>query len=297
MRISIVIVTYNSEETINRCIESIIRNNDIGNELEIIVSDNNPLNRGYLSGLKSHFKFENLQVILNPRNGGFGYGNNRGINVSKGDILFFLNPDTVIKKISFRRIIKFYERNNSLLTFKSNNNLIFNPEIVFYLPYGILRDLVKNLIIKLLCSRSKGYTRIPNIFYAMGSAFAIKKEVFASIGFFDEELFMYGEELSIKYRLQDRNNYSLYMDNEALIVHEGGVSTGKNENTEKYRSFRDENISKSMKVNLIKYGKRGVAKRMLIGYKVEHLIRRIMSKDTQNVDNKIKLLKDIIKEF
>ncbi|MEP7147131.1 MAG: glycosyltransferase, partial [bacterium] len=94
--LSIVIVTWNSCDEINDCLESIIKNiNDL--KYEIIVVDNNSSD-GTLEKLRI-FREKNsdiLKIIINKENSGYTKACNTGINSSSGRNILLLNPDTKI---------------------------------------------------------------------------------------------------------------------------------------------------------------------------------------------------------
>ena len=91
MDVSVIIVNYNTYELTSACIESIIKNTT-NISYEIIVVDN-----ASTDGSKDRFETDSrIKYIYSEKNGGFGYGNNRGIEIAKGDYLFLLNSDTLL---------------------------------------------------------------------------------------------------------------------------------------------------------------------------------------------------------
>src|SRR5688572_20192867 len=86
---SIIIVTYNNQQTIKECLDSIIKNS---HDHEIIVVDNDSEDKT-ASIVK---KYTNISLIKNSENLGFSKANNIGAKQAKGEFLIFLNPDTKI---------------------------------------------------------------------------------------------------------------------------------------------------------------------------------------------------------
>ena len=72
-KLSLIILTYNSEKDIYDCLDSVYKYNDIGDYLEIIVVDNNSDN--YIQ-MKKNIKtqYPDVQIIANHKNGGYGQG-------------------------------------------------------------------------------------------------------------------------------------------------------------------------------------------------------------------------------
>ena len=87
--LTIVIVTFKSEEVIHDCI------NSIGNGIKIIVveNSNNPEFKN-----KIEKKYNNVECVISTENLGMGRGNNLGINLTKTDYVLILNPDVVLEK-------------------------------------------------------------------------------------------------------------------------------------------------------------------------------------------------------
>lgn len=208
VKISIIIVAYNSYDVIIDCISSIEKYNDLKKtELEIIIVDNfqkSILNEKLLS-LQNLIRIP-IIYIKNSKNGGFGQGNNLGIKKSNGDILFFLNPDTILTENIFNSIIENINRNNNTiigftlidLKHKLNNSYSIFPEMYLFalLFFGI----------------KKYFFYLPNKINALnrmiwpwGAAFAIKKDVINTAGCFDENIFLFNEEPDLLRRIKKRN--------------------------------------------------------------------------------------------
>ena len=115
--VSVVIVTYNSEAYIVKCISSIYTYvNDLPS-LEIIVVDNNS-DDNTISRINE--KFSSISIIINRKNEGFSKAINQGINIAKGKNIFILNPDSKLKNNAISLLLK--KINNS-------NYKIIGPEI------------------------------------------------------------------------------------------------------------------------------------------------------------------------
>ncbi|MDR3048046.1 MAG: glycosyltransferase, partial [Bacteroidales bacterium] len=92
MQVSIIIVNFNTKNFLYNCLESIYKHTkDIS--FEIIVSDNGSTD-GSIELVKS--KFPAVILIANNKNLGFGAANNRGLEIAKGEFVFFLNSDTIL---------------------------------------------------------------------------------------------------------------------------------------------------------------------------------------------------------
>jgi len=146
MKLSIIIVSYNTKGLLEQCLESIVKS--LGNgrgpgsatpnstkplSYEVIVVDNNSADgtQEYLKQLtikspklkvknskketSPKLQIPNLKIILNKDNAGFAKANNQGVREAEGEYILFLNSDTIItEKNFFNKIIKFLEKNNNI---------------------------------------------------------------------------------------------------------------------------------------------------------------------------------------
>ncbi|CDM69228.1 Glycosyl transferase, family 2 [Clostridium bornimense] len=115
MYISVVVCTYNRSEVLNKCIESIIRNNYPKEKYEVIIIDNNSKDNTKDTVYNYINKGLNIKYFL-EENIGLSFARNKGIDVSKGNIIIFLDDDTQISKGYLQAIKEFYS---------------VNPEVVF----------------------------------------------------------------------------------------------------------------------------------------------------------------------
>ena len=109
--LSIIIVNYKTSEDLSGCLESIMRNEKKYSDYEFIIVDNNSADPG-LKEVEEKFKF--ARIIYAPRNGGFAYGNNIGINNSRGDFIFLLNPDTWVGENSIEKLLNRISRDENI---------------------------------------------------------------------------------------------------------------------------------------------------------------------------------------
>lgn len=200
MKISLVIVTYNSSKHIYDCLDSIFNYNDIGDELEIIVVDN--------ASAEQHTMFEGIKkkygerIILKDsgKNGGYGYGNNVGIQLSSSDLVIVMNPDVRLVDTIFKSIIKEFK--------KEDTGLIGVNFVDGSLPFYVKPEKVNlwSQLIHPLRILFKKYNE--NTMYMSGSFLAFKKKAFYEAGMFDERIFMYTEEPDITNRIQGKGYHA-----------------------------------------------------------------------------------------
>ena len=200
-RLSIIIVTYNSEKDIFDCISSIKQWSDIPfEELEVIIVDNNSRNTDSMFEQLRSLYSNDIVLIKNTHNGGYGQGNNMGIRRATAPVILIMNPDVRMIEPVFKTTLDAFERNNSLCMYGmkqmlSATEVSSNSFCCAYTVNGYLQTIMTSI-----GNRFDYY--LPRYMHFSGSCFFIRKEMFEQVGLFDETIFMYGEEEDIHYRMR-----------------------------------------------------------------------------------------------
>ncbi|NNC51027.1 MAG: glycosyltransferase family 2 protein [Flaviramulus sp.] len=225
MKLSIVILNYNVRYFLELCLKSVeaaISNIDA----EIIVVDNNSEDDS-CQMVKELFP----QVILieNKENFGFSKGNNIGVVRAKGEYLCILNPDTVVAEDTFLKLLNFSETKDKLGIIGCkliNGSGKFLPESKRNIPY------IKAALKKLL-GNSKDYyanhlnkNEVGEVNVLVGAFMLMKRDVYKKMGGFDEDYFMYGEDIDLSYRVL-KSGYNNYYFGDSTVIHFKGESTLK----------------------------------------------------------------------
>ena len=196
-QLSLIILTYNSEKDIYDCLASVHKYNDIGEELEIIVVDNNSANFETMHS-KLQELYPDVIVIKNEKNGGYGQGNNVGIRASSAPIVAVMNPDIRLVMPVFATMLYTLRRTDVIMCGGKQYKSIDFPAYSFYYDHdapAVLQSFIFRVLSRLDCY---DYKRM----WLHGAFFAIKKDIFSQIGYFDERIFMYAEEFNIHRRLR-----------------------------------------------------------------------------------------------
>ena len=192
--ISVVIVSYNNPDVIDDCLRSIRANNDIGDRLEVIVVEQSPDDSLYRTLSEQYPEI----TVLRAENRGFGAGNNAGAEQARGDILFFLNPDTVVEEPVFAFAEEKFRENPRLgltgvrLISAAGENISYN----MMFPYGLMPKLRF-----VLCRKRDRFDS--GRMYIEGADLIIRREAFEKAGKFDEKIFMYCEETDLCHRVRE----------------------------------------------------------------------------------------------
>lgn len=110
-RLSIIIVTYNSEKDIYDCINSIRQWTDIPTEaLELIVVDNNSRDTDAMFAQLRELYGNDIVLIKNTRNGGYGQGNNMGIRQATAPVILIMNPDVRLMEPVFQTALDAFDQ-------------------------------------------------------------------------------------------------------------------------------------------------------------------------------------------
>lgn len=202
-KLSVIIVTYNSEKDIYDCLNSIYSHCDIPlDELEVIVVDNNSKEADIMFETIRKEHGNNVVLIKNSENGGYGQGNNVGIKHASAPIILIMNPDVRLTSASFQTVLNHFEKESKLSMYGmkqllDDGSVSMNTFNCSNLMNGYLGTLLTGL-----CNRRDIY--IPRWMYFSGSCFYIRKSMFEAIGLFDESIFMYGEENDIHHRMKTK---------------------------------------------------------------------------------------------
>ena len=202
-RLSIVIVTYKQEKDIFDCVKTIQKYADIPlSEIELIVVDNNSRETDIMFAQLQQLYGNDIVLIKNTRNGGYGQGNNIGIRKAKAPVILIMNPDVRLMEPVFKMALEAFDCNKDLSMYGMKQMLSAtepstNSFCCAYTVNGYLQTF--------MTSMGNRYDRyIPRYMHFSGSCFFIRKEMFEQAGLFDETIFMYGEEEDIHYRMRKK---------------------------------------------------------------------------------------------
>lgn len=227
MKLSVVILNYNVRYFLEQCILSVqkaVENIDA----EVIVIDNDSKDDS-CQIVKS--RFPNVILIENKVNVGFSKANNQAVAVAKGEYVCILNPDTVVAEDIFIKSIKYsesIENIGALGVYLMDGTGNFLPESKRNLPTP------KVSLFKLSGFTKKYYaSHIPNtasgeIEVLVGAFMLIKRNVYNEVGGFDEDYFMYGEDIDLSYKITKAGYINHYLGS-ATVLHYKGESTKKDE--------------------------------------------------------------------
>jgi len=231
MKLSVIILNYNVSYFLRQCILT-VQESLVGIEAEIIVIDNDSKDDS-CEMLKKHFP--NIKLIENKENVGFSKANNQGVAIAKGEYVCILNPDTAVAKDTFKKALEFVDGKNDfgalgIRLIDGTGNYL--PESKRNIPTP------KVSLFKILGIQLKKFSYYANqltdnetgeVPVLVGAFMLMKTDVYKKVGGFDEDYFMYGEDIDLSYRLL-KANYKNYYLGSLTMLHYKGESTTRDKN-------------------------------------------------------------------
>lgn len=231
IEVSVIIVSYNSSNTIHYCLNSLFKFSPIS-FFEVILIDNYSTDSS-VEIIKS-LPFD-LKLIQNNSNIGFARACNQGIKQAKGKYIFLLNPDTKLLNDAFSIFINFMKKKENEEVWCVGAKL-FDKSGAPSKSYGRFPNLVdviseqigvKGLLLKLF---GNNYLKKRNLIkeqkiipFVMGCNMFIRKSDLEKIGLFDEQFFLNFEETELSWRAEKLGYKSMILP-EAKILHYSGKS-------------------------------------------------------------------------
>ena len=201
----------------------------------MIVIDNNSSDNS-IAFLKPRFPFVNF--IENAANIGFSKACNQGLAIAKGKYILFLNPDTIVPEDCFAKCIGFLSSNQDagacgIKMLDGSGKFLKESKRSFPSP---ITSLYKLFGLSRLFPRSKQFSKYHlghldnkethQVDVLAGAFIMVKREVLDKTGGFDETFFMYGEDVDLSYRIQEKGYHNYYFA-DSSIIHFKGESTRK----------------------------------------------------------------------
>ena len=216
-KVSVVIVSFNVRGFLENLIASLNRSLE-GLDSEIVVVDNTS-DDDTVEYLKKNFP--SVRLIENRVNVGFGRANNQGVKASTGEYLLLINPDAIVTESTIKEMLAFSESHpeagaSSCKVLNADGTLQKTCRRGFPTPWVAFTKLFG---LSTLFPKTKLFGRY-NLTYlnpeedhevdAIGGSFMfIPRRVFDEVGGFDEDYFMYGEDIDLCYKIK-RAGHKVY---------------------------------------------------------------------------------------
>lgn len=236
MQLSVIILNYNVRYFLEQCVLS-VQEALSGIDGEIIVVDNHSDDD---SCVMMKNRFPEVCLIENKENSGFPKGNNIGVAQAKGKYICILNPDTVVAEDTFVKVLAFAEKQKNLgivgckLIDGTGNFLpeskrgIPTPWVAFTKIFGLYKIFPKQKLFNQYYAQHLCENQTGEVAILVGAFMLMERELYIETGGFDEDCFMYADDIDLSYSvlMKQRKNYYYH---ETSVVHYKGESTVKDE--------------------------------------------------------------------
>ncbi len=228
--VSIIILNYNGQTFIQRCIQSVLA--DEYEPKEVILVDNNSKD----NSLETAHQFKDqIRIIKNPKNYGFPKGCNQGIKHAKGDVIVLLNIDTVVRKNWLEALLEPI-RSDSRIGIAGSKLLFLDGKHIQFAG-GWMRP---NCL-----TYHEGYGKpdsekhnVPHeVEYITGASMAIRRDALIKSGGLDEGFPLYYDDLDLCFRIR-KLGYGIYYQPQSVVLHFETFGTKKNSRTYFYKYHR-----------------------------------------------------------
>lgn len=243
--LSVIIVTWNSQDWIQRCLRSVYaQTSDL--KLEVIVVDNASTDKTVQYIMN---EFHDVSVVQNRDNIGFSAAVNQGIRASTGRYMCWLNPDTEILDRALEQLVEIADRDTSIgiIAPQLHNEdgstqasirrfpKVSDQALIMLKLHALWPD-AKSLSRYL--ARDFDYTRRQDAEQVMGACMLVRRELVDAIGPLDTKFFIWFEDVDFCFRTKRDTQYRIVYEPTAHVVHFGGDSFDKVPMGRKQRWYR-----------------------------------------------------------
>ncbi|MGB8952708.1 MAG: glycosyltransferase family 2 protein [Candidatus Aminicenantales bacterium] len=220
--LSCILVNFNDRMHLEECLPAIERSAR-GMDFETIVVDNNSSDGSpeYVTR-----NFPAVQLIRNTENVGFARANNQGVKASRGEYVLFLNTDTVIAPEALNLLLRELKVDPAvgavgpaLLRKDKSFQVSFGNTVNFFSE--LLRKCLLNFCLR---TRLKWARKKREVGWLSAACFLARKRIVEEAGGFDENFFLYFEDIDLCMRIRKKGGKLLYLP-AAKVFHEGGATT------------------------------------------------------------------------
>ncbi len=226
--LSIIIVCYKGLERISRCLEEVGRFRETRFSYEVIIVDNDPE-----SEVTVHLRtlFPDFRFIHNKINGGFGNGCNLGSTEASGDFFLFLNPDTVPVQSEIEKLFAAAQASSGYTIFScrqirenGNESKAYGAFPDLFNLTGLLRAVFRRRSGRKIRSENTPYGEVFFPDWISGSVMLMGRSVFQSLNGFDEDFWMYYEDVDLCKRSRKSGGEVVLFKNITVEHNHGGSS-------------------------------------------------------------------------
>ena len=223
MKTTIIIPNYNGLSFMEPCFEALEKQTT--KDFKILVVDN-----GSTDGSVEWLKEREIPSIFLPENTGFSGAVNVGIRAADTPYVILLNNDTKVAPHYVEALERAMDRSEKIFSVSSKMIQMYHPDLMD--DAGDMYSVLGWAFQRGVGRPEKLYKKSCRVFTACAGAAIYRREVFETIGYFDEMHFAYLEDIDVGYRAKIAGYYNLYCPS-AKVFHVGSGTSGS-----KYNSFK-----------------------------------------------------------
>ena len=229
--ISVIIVNWNSNELLKECIESITNYSDSMVD-KVVVVDNYSTDNSLSNLSKIENLTINLQIIHNQENLGFGKACNQGAMLCDSKYLLFLNPDTKLYENTLKESVEFMEKPANYEVGVCGIQLIDErkeiqrsctrfPSPISMIVYSLGLNRLPFLVNRSYQMLEWDHKKSQKVDHVIGAFYFIRNNIFRQVRGFDEDYFVYLEDLDLSLRI-NKLGYKIFYNANIKAYHKGG---------------------------------------------------------------------------
>lgn len=236
-KVSAVIVNYNTKEILRDCLKNLKRNSF---PLEIIVVDNNSPDG---SAEMISRQFPEVKLLALKKNIGLAAGNNAGLKKAKGEYVLFLGSDAFPEEGAIAKLVSFMDKNPDVGIsvgevrlregrLDKDSHRGFPTPWVALTHFTGLEDLFpKSRLFGGYFLGDKNMKVVHDIDLCTSHFMMTRKKIFEEVGYWDEDFFVYGEDVDLCWRVKKAGWRIVYVP-AAKVLHFKGASVGIRKETQ-----------------------------------------------------------------
>jgi GT2 family glycosyltransferase len=224
--VSVVVLNYDGRAFLDACLSSVFQISYPRSSYEVILVDNASTD-GSVEYVQSNFPL--IRILALDKNYGFTEGNNKGAELARGDLIVFLNNDTVVDKNWLNELTRVALSDSKIgicgskiMSMKDRNVTQYNGRHLH-----VLGGVIPSASYTYKNELGKEFHAVGSV---QGSSFLVRKDVFKSLGGFDKDYFLYSDEVDICYRAWISGYYVAYAPNSIVYHYGGGTARTLNSN-------------------------------------------------------------------
>lgn len=238
MKLLVVTVNYRTAEMVLRALPRTLQDLE-GIDSKIVVVDNDSGEYAMLRDAVAEGGFgDRVEVVAAERNGGFGYGNNVAIRRALAsedppEYIYLLNPDAYPSPGAIPTLVEFLDTHGNVGIVGSqlhepdgrrHPSAFRFPSVLGELERGLRLGFVTKVLDRWAVWTLAPTTTMP-VDWVSGASAMFRREVFETVGLFDENFFLYFEETDLCRRARDAGWPAWYC-HESVVEHIQGAATG-----------------------------------------------------------------------